>query len=262
MKEPTFFIAGAQRSGTTWLYHLLEEHPDVYMAKPVSPEPKFFLSEMLSQDDRRRYLDTWFADATDEVAVGEKSTSYMESSGVPERMKRLFPEARVVFLLRHPIERAISNYRFSRQHGLESESLEYAFGNETTRLAHDQFSQVSVHPFAYLRRGHYARDIARFLDVFQLHEIKVLQLEDLQDEPEKTLADLFAFLGVNAAVGSNAVNLTFNETPSDTLRVSRAMIDSLLQYYYPSNRALEELIGCDVSRWDRPSDSLLSMMDG
>jgi len=60
-KGPTFLIAGAPRSGTTWLYHLLDRHPEVYMAKPVRPEPKFFLVDELYERGLQHYIDTWFA---------------------------------------------------------------------------------------------------------------------------------------------------------------------------------------------------------
>src|SRR5262245_35557105 len=61
-KGPTFLIAGAPRSGTTWLYHLLDRHPQIYMARPVRPEPKFFLVDELYDRGWQFYVDTWFAD--------------------------------------------------------------------------------------------------------------------------------------------------------------------------------------------------------
>jgi len=260
MKEPTFAIAGAQRCGTTWLYHLLDEHPEIYMAKPVHPEPKFFLNETSSESKRQSYLNQWFNRAVHEIAVGEKSTSYMEFPGVPRRMKQLFPKLKVVFLLRHPVERAISNYRLSRQHGLETESLEFALRNEPDRLANTTFPHTSVHPFAYQRRGHYARDIVRFLKFFGSHEIQVVQLENLLADPLQTLSNLFAFLDVAANFCPRNVTSDYNESPPDDLKISRELLSELLERFYPSNRTLEQLCDCDVRQWDDPTDALLSMV--
>ena len=81
--EPTFAIAGGQRCGTTSLYHLLDLHPDIFLAKPVHPEPKFFLRDPAPGRDRAWYIERWFSDASDAKAAGEKSTSYMENSLIP-----------------------------------------------------------------------------------------------------------------------------------------------------------------------------------
>ena len=88
MRLPDFIIAGAPRSGTTWLYSLLERHPDVYVAKPVTPEPKFFLVDSLYERGLEFYSKTWFAPAPSGAMAGEKSTNYLESAPAAERIAR------------------------------------------------------------------------------------------------------------------------------------------------------------------------------
>lgn len=167
MREPTFVIAGAQRCGTTTLYHLLAGHHQVYMANPVRPEPKFFLNPDPTPEDRENYLRTWFAGASDERAVGEKSTSYLETPGAARRMKALFPRLQAVFILRHPVDRALSNYRFSREHGLENEPFDVAVRHEEHRLRTRLFPGLSAHPLAYIRRGRYISDLEHYLLTFR-----------------------------------------------------------------------------------------------
>ena len=113
MIDPTyFFIVGAQRSGTTYLYHMLDQCRQVSMAKPVKPEPKFFLDE-IEQFDLNEYRNSYHSGCdSDVIAYGEKSTSYYESPIVANRIFRNIPEAKIIFVLRNPIQRAISNYFF------------------------------------------------------------------------------------------------------------------------------------------------------
>ncbi len=71
-------VVGGQRCGTTYLHGLLDEHPEIAMARPARPEPKVFLSDELSGRGLEWYRSTYFAHATDEKVLGEKSTSYLE----------------------------------------------------------------------------------------------------------------------------------------------------------------------------------------
>jgi len=123
---PTFIIAGAPRSGTTWLYELLDRHPDVFMAKPPRPEPKFFLVDELYALGIQHYYSTWFRDASSYPAAGEKSTNYLESPTAAERIHAHLPEVKLVFILREPARRAYSNWMWSVMNGLETDDFDAA----------------------------------------------------------------------------------------------------------------------------------------
>ncbi len=83
-----FFIVGAQRSGTTYLYRTLDEHPEIEMAKPVRPEPKFFLQGDLSAYTHDDYLGLFFGNKAGAKLRGEKSTSYIESEHAARQISR------------------------------------------------------------------------------------------------------------------------------------------------------------------------------
>lgn len=107
---PNFLIIGAAKSGTTSLYRYLRDHPQVFMAH--SKELKFFASRT-----RWGFGPGWYAwqcsDADGAVAIGEASPSYTrypQRRGVPERVAQVLPDARLVYLIRHPIERMRSHY--------------------------------------------------------------------------------------------------------------------------------------------------------
>jgi len=130
---PTFIIAGAPRAGTTWLYELLDRHPDIYMAQPVRPEPKFFLVDEVYARGIQHYFDTWFQGADAYAAAGEKSTNYLESATAAERIHRDLPAIKLIFILREPAHRAYSNWLWSRMNGMEPEEFETALAMEDER---------------------------------------------------------------------------------------------------------------------------------
>jgi hypothetical protein len=80
-----FFIIGAQRTGTTYLYHLLAEHPEIEMAQPLKPEPKYFLIDSLFAQGLETYQTRYFSGKSGVWLRGEKSTSYIESEKAAER---------------------------------------------------------------------------------------------------------------------------------------------------------------------------------
>jgi hypothetical protein len=176
---PDFIIAGAPRSGTTWLYVLAQRHPQLAMAEPMVPEPKFFLDDKLWQRGVDYYSTRWFDALPVGRVLGEKSANYMESSVVAERMSRVLPRVKLIFLLRNPIDRAYSNYLWSRWNGLETETLERALALERQRERGLIPRLRYARPHAYFSRGLYAKHQSRFLRRFPRERILVLRHEDL-----------------------------------------------------------------------------------
>jgi hypothetical protein len=255
--EPTFAIAGGQRCGTTSLYHLLDQHPEIFLAKPVRPEPKFFLEDPRPGKDRAWYIQRWFSDTGDAKAAGEKSASYLESDGAAARMKRLFPALRVIFVLRHPVERALSNHRFSRQHGLETRPLDWAVRNEASRLRETRFPALSAHPFAYVRRGRYADCLASFLRAFSRSEIHVILFEELLDDPAGVCGRVFRFLGVDAGFRPPRLDVAYNVQEYGDLSLAQDTIDYLFEQFRGPNRRLQDLLHRDLRAWAKPTPMIL-----
>jgi hypothetical protein len=251
--EPTFVIAGGQRCGTTSLYHLLDQHPRIFLAKPVQPEPKFFLRDPAPGRDKAWYLRQWFADTGGAAAAGEKSVSYMETPGVARRMKRWLPALRVIFVLRHPVERAISNYRFSQQHGYETESFDWAARHEAARLRETSFPQLSAHPFAYVSRSRYADYLESFLAVFSPADVLVLWFDELRDDPAGVYAQACRFLGVDPRAQAPHVEGAHNTQCYGELTIAQDTLEYLFRQFEESNRRLQELLGRDLGHWGEPT---------
>ena len=249
LRLPDFIIAGAPRSGTTWLYSLLERHPDVYVAKPVTPEPKFFLVDSLYERGLEFYSNTWFAPASSGAMAGEKSTNYLESASAAERIARDLPSVKLVFILRDPVERAWSNYLWSKMNGLETEDFETAIRLEAEREGTLPDRLRFARPFSYLSRGLYADLLRPYVERFPRHHLLVLRFEDIIDDPASLAATLHQFLGLPQrradADGIGVINPS--EKPGDVMPAS--MRRALTARYEEPNQRLAALLGPSFMIW-------------
>ena len=115
---------------------------------------------------------------------GEKSVGYLESAVAADRIVATLPHARIVAILRDPIERAVSNYRFSVANGLEDRSIEAALGADPPEVEHDGGwfvvgdRRIAANPFDYRRRGHYVEDLRRYAASFGRERMHVMVFED------------------------------------------------------------------------------------
>jgi len=251
-RGPTFIIAGAPRSGTTWLYELLDRHPDIYMAKPVRPEPKFFLVDELYARGLQYYIDTWFAGADRYTAAGEKSTNYLENAVVAERIHVHLPSVKLIFILREPAQRAYSNWLWSRMNGMEADDFETALAREEERERTLAPALRYARPHAYFSRGLYAQMLAPYFARFPREQILCLNFDAIIRTPRELAARLHRFIGVAPppadAAGLDAVNPTEQRDepmPSETLA-------RLRQRYAAAQSALVALAGAEFASWEEP----------
>lgn len=247
---PDFIIAGAPRSGTTWLYLLAQRHPQLAMAEPITPEPKFFLVDELWQQGVDYYSTKWFDPLPAGRVLGEKSTNYLEAPQVAERISRVLPRVKLIFLLRNPVDRAYSNYLWSRQNGLETETFERALALEEQR-ERDLMAQLRyARPHAYFSRGLYAEHLATFSRHFPRSRMLVLRHEDVAARPDSVAADFHRFLGVaelpETALGLGRVNAA-DSARCESLPPS--LRRRLAERYRAANANLATLLGPDFELW-------------
>jgi hypothetical protein len=209
---PNFIVIGAAKSGTEALCTFLGEHPDVYMCP--HREPNFFEAEGRPEVPYRGPGDAawlgpemWtatleeyealFAGADHQRAVGEGTASYLysDSGEVPARIQRHLPEARLVAVLRNPVDRAYSAYSMMR--GIGREPL----GRFADALdAEEQRRAEGWEPiWHYVRMGLYTEQLRRYDERFAADQLKVLLYDDFEERPARVLAELFAYLGVDEA---------------------------------------------------------------
>ncbi len=243
-------VIGAQRCGTTYLHTLLDAHPQITMARPARPEPKVFLSEEATARGLDWYRATYFGHATSEDLLGEKSTSYLEDAAAARRAARMLGGAEIVALLRDPVQRAVSNWRFSTDNGLETRPLETALRENLTGEATWDPGSTSVSPFAYLERGRYVDYLAPWFAAFPA-STHVHFLQDLLSEGA-ALGALYGGLGVDPTFRPAGRDEPVNQSQEPVPDLPGDLIILLEEYFAASNAALSQLLGRDLP-WGTPT---------
>lgn len=186
-----FAIVGAARSGTTSLHAYLSRHPDLFL--PAAKELAYFIAEP-EDPTQARLIATYYHDVAAGQMVGLSEANMLLFARVPARLRTHNPRARVIAVLRNPVERAYSGYWFARLRGWEpSATFEAAIERELRGGFETDYDRIN---FTHLEHGHYADQLARYVDALGRDRVHVLLTEDLKDRPEATLASLLAELGV------------------------------------------------------------------
>ena len=193
---PTFLIVGAAKSGTTSLYHYLSQHPDIYM--PPNKEPHWF-SRLPYVPDRdshpvnseEEYLDL-FKGRDRESAIGEASPSYLWDEKAPYRIKDAIPQAKIIAILRHPVERAYSHYMMD----VRMDKQDLPFMEALKRDSHAEKKGWGVSD-QYIDLGFYAEQVQRYLKVFDRTQIRIFLYDDLRKNPKALLRSALEFLEVD-----------------------------------------------------------------
>lgn len=248
LRLPAFIIGGAPRCATTWLYVLAERHPSLAMAKPMRPEPKFFLVDELYRRGLAYYASRWFADLPDACVLGEKSTNYLESPVAAQRIRELLPQVKLIFVLRNPVDRAWSNYRWSRQNGYERLEFAEALALEESREHSLPRELKYARPHAYFSRGLYFDMLAPYFRLFPRKQILILRCEDGLVDPAGLAVKFHHFLGVEPRP-DDAIGLGLANSAAEQCALDGHIRGELSKRYAESNRRLASLLGRDFCAW-------------
>ena len=178
---PNTFIIGAAKCGTTSLWAYLDAHPEISFSR--RKEPAVFIHE--DYRDRLEWYESLFRPAT---IRGEASVWYSMSPvhpGVPERIRSVIPDPSVIYMVRDPVERAISHYVETVAERAESRPVEEALLDPDERRNE------------YVAASRYATQLRQYLDCFDGLSVLIVEQSDLRDRTEDTLAEIFGFLGVD-----------------------------------------------------------------
>jgi Sulfotransferase domain len=236
---PDFVVIGTQKGGTSYFYSLLtEEHPLVRRA--AAKELHFFDHKFAEGVGwyRRCFSEGRHVDGQRTI-TGEASPSYLFDPQVPERMAQIVPEARLIALLRNPVDRAYSHYQMEVRRGKEERSFEEATQEEMTSVE-GQGNTVDV-PHAYLRRGLYAEQLERFSYFANRDGLLAVKSENLFTRRLEVLERVLRFLRLppfESTLASPSGRLTYEPMDPDTRR-------RLEGFFAPHNEHLYDLLSTD-----------------
>ena len=190
---PNFFIVGAPRAGTTSLWEYLKNTKGVYMS-PIK-EPNYF-SVSVNSDllilrvirDKKKYLEL-FKDVNDEIAIGEATPLYLWDPKTPKLIHDRIPKAKIIILLRDPIERAYSHFLKLASYGTESHPLSESI-KKALKAPPDYSGRV-------VEGGLYYEQVKRYLDIFGKDLVRIYIYEEFVKDPRHYVKEMLEFLGVN-----------------------------------------------------------------
>jgi hypothetical protein len=247
MKPEHLFVVGAQRAGTTYLYYILNNHPQIEMNRSIVPEPKFFL-ESGSEHRAEEYKRQFFSNPS--VSYwGDKSASYMEFPETAERIAKCFPTARILFILRDPVARAVSHFRYSSDNGVETLPMEVVFADQTLQFRPYDSSKISVSPYQYLERGKYVSFIDAYAKHFSKEQIKILVFEEFVGNESK-VKELYRYLGVADNFVPNSLHERVNLAAKKIDPLSPKLCAKLAEYFRESIEELSEKYDVNTSKWN------------
>lgn len=237
-------VIGAQRSGTTYLMSVLDAHPEIVTARPSSPEPKVFLSDDLAGRGLEWYRSTYFAHRRDERVLAEKSTSYIEDAAAPARARQVLGDAHILVMLRDPVQRAISNWRFSTAHGVETRPLTVALTQNLSASEPWDTAATSVSPYAYLERGRFIDYLRPWLAEFPART-QVCFLDELTSS-RTAIGDVYAALGVDPGFRPPDADQPVNESTGDEPALPAELLTRLRGYFADSDANLRAYLGREL----------------
>ncbi len=227
---PDFIGVGTQKSGTSWWYNVIATHPGVHDVRTAHKERHYFsryYDQPFTDDDTDGYH-RWFP-RPGGALVGEWTPHYMHQPWVPRLLSHAAPHAKLLVLLRDPIERyrsGLTHYA-ARKHDLDS------------RLAIDA-----------IERGMYARQLQRVYASFARHQVLVLQYEACRADPKAAAATTFEFLGLDSARETSGIASEVNTTKTDKVPLPDHLRSTLHDLYLPDIAALTELVPTlDLDLW-------------
>ena len=195
MSRSNLFLVGAPRSGTTSAYLYLRSHPDV--AVGLHKEPHFFAADLKDPDffrDEAAYLDLYAHVGTEKYAL-DGSVWHLYSRTAAERIQLFNPSARIIVLLRNPVDMLLSihtHHVYTGYENLEDFAAAYRRPEASTQAA-SSFRQE----LPYQRVARYGEQLDRFVDKFGSDQIHVSLYDDLKRDPAGVYTDLMRFLGLS-----------------------------------------------------------------
>lgn len=280
MRLPDFIVPGVMKSGTTSLHFYLCQHPDIWMPQGKWQETHFF-----DYDENYNQGLDWYKDRlkgwTSEKLLGQTCPNYLGNAKAITRMEELLPSVKFIIVMRNPVDRAFSHYWHEVKKNREKESFEQALILEEERISKNE---IWWRYYCYRLRGKYYEHVLDLIKTFPNSDIHFVVYENLRVNPLLEINKCFQFLGLQPLTQlkfeihnktviprSFFVKKLINSPKLDWLplvsnlrslefqhnrihqygKMNDATRNELLTYYRDSNKQLSDLIGVDLSIWEK-----------
>jgi hypothetical protein len=264
---PSFFVSGAMKGGTTSVFRYLSEHPDVFACKVKDPEffvtyrwpnakdfmwslrpnvppPYDAMFPLYQQDDIASY-EALYRGWTRERVGGEGTALYLACPWVPKTLRAIVPAAKIIAILRDPVERAISHWRFERQ--LDPNLVDDDF-DVAVRKVERRVNGDSVWHWGLVPTGFYGEQLSRYFELFPREQIHVCFFDDLLRDPVSVMQGIFAFLGIDSSFRP-ALRERHNASLLPKPTISAETMKWLEAQFTSDLRVLEALLDRPLPNW-------------
>jgi Sulfotransferase domain len=240
---PDFVIIGAKKSGTSSLLYLLNQHPDV---EPAALKESHYFTGHFDEDIewyRRCFPAPRWRDGRRTI-TGESTPGYLFSPLVPERMAEVIPQARLIALLRNPVDRAYSDYQQVAGKGRETRTFEEAMEEAMKAKETPREEDTGGTPYyEYLSRGIYVDQLLHWSKFFDGEQMLVLKSEDFFERPSETLELVLDFLDLP---DWEPKTWRVRNPGRYEQEMDPATRHRLEEYFEPHNQRLYEYLGVDL----------------
>jgi hypothetical protein len=244
LRKPDFLGIGCVKSGTTWLWHQMAQHPEIRM--PEGKELRYLNWASRVPVTPREYL-RHFQGFPAPCRTGEFTPDYLAYPHVPVFVKALCPDAKLIVLLRNPTDRAFSQYKLRGhpQWGIPAGlSFQQVFFGDYPN------NQVPLRFCSVRNRGLYSLQLAWWYELFPREQIKLLFFDDIKADPHQLLRELFAFLGVDPDFVPESPEKPRNVSiRGRELKITPEERTLANAFYKEEIDRLEKLTGRDLSHW-------------
>jgi hypothetical protein len=262
---PDFLIIGTQKGGTTSLYNYLQAHPAI--ASAARKEVHFF--------DRRCNLnrglawyrghfpsrvEKYYAQHLHGQAflTGEATPEYLFLPHIPNRVAQVLPHVKLIVLLRHPVDRAYSQYQHAVAEKYETHSFEEAINYQEARIAEERanilqdayYERYTYMQHCYLTRGIYLDQLQRWMSLFPREQFLILKSEEFYADPVVTLKQVLDFLNVPASESQLRKREYKPYNNNQYAKMDPALRNRLVAFFEPHNAHLYDFLGVNFG-WDQ-----------
>ncbi len=249
---PNFLCIGAQKTGTTTLYQILKEHPDVTVSRPRKETKYFYRDEEYKLG--LEFYSKFFSYEKPKKAIGEFDPDYLYFPYVAERIYNdLGTDVKFIVMFRNPVDRAYSQYLMSIHKGMEKLSFEEALKHEMKRI--EKGGRIEKNNFSYISRGLYDEQLSRYFKFFSKENFLFINYdEEFKNDLAGTLNKICNFLGIaqlelNINIRANEASKVKSETLRNLVRKNNPIKRMLLKFI--SDPELKRKIRKKILNWNR-----------